>query len=142
MSSFASTAGPDDSDLQNRLVIQKKVSEAIAALYPEARLEVFGSGATGLLALKCADIDLVVLGVGPEPSAGGGGFSRNDREDLVRMLRKIEKSLRREKIVWKANVISTAKVPIIKMNAGRYAVDLTVGASATVSPRCSGSRTR
>ena len=37
------------------------------------------------------------------------------------MLRKIEKSLRREKIVWKANVISTAKVPIIKMNAGRYA---------------------
>ena len=132
VSSFASTAGPDDSDLQNRLVIQKKVSEAIAALYPEARLEVFGSGATGL-ALKCADIDLVVLGVGPEPSAGGGGFSRNDREDLVRMLRKIEKSLRREKIVWKANVISTAKVPIIKMNAGRYAVDLTVGASNGLS---------
>ena len=95
-------------------------------------MEVFGSGATGL-ALKCADIDLVVLGVGPEPSAGGGGFSRNDREDLVRMLRKIEKSLRREKIVWKANVISTAKVPIIKMNAGRYAVDLTVGASNGLS---------
>lgn len=132
VSSFASTAGPDDSDLQNRLVIQKKVSEAIVALYPEARLEIFGSGATGL-ALKCADIDLVVLGVGPEPSAGGGGFSRNDREDLVRMLRKIEKSLRREKIVWKANVISTAKVPIIKMNAGRYAVDLTVGASNGLS---------
>jgi non-canonical poly(A) RNA polymerase PAPD5/7 len=132
VSSFASTAGPDDSDLQNRLVVQKKVSEAITALYPEARLEVFGSGATGL-ALKCADIDLVVLGVGPEPSAGGGGFSRNDREDLVRMLRKIEKSLRREKIVWKANVISTAKVPIIKMNAGRYAVDLTVGASNGLS---------
>lgn len=132
VSSFASTAGPDDSDLQDRLVVQKKVSEAITALYPEARLEVFGSGATGL-ALKCADIDLVVLGVGPEPSAGGGGFSRNDREDLVRMLRKIEKSLRREKIVWKANVISTAKVPIIKMNAGRYAVDLTVGASNGLS---------
>jgi hypothetical protein len=95
-------------------------------------LEVFGSGATGL-ALKCADIDLVVMGVGPEPCAGGGGFSRNDREELVRMLRKIEKALRREKIVWKANVISTAKVPIIKMNAGRYAVDLTVGASNGLS---------
>ena len=49
------------------------------------------------------------------------------------MLRKIEKALRREKIVWKANVISTAKVPIIKMNAGRYAVDLTVGASNGLS---------
>ena len=73
------------------------------------------------------------MGVGPEPCAGGGGFSRNDREELVRMLRKIEKALRREKIVWKANVISTAKVPIIKMNAGRYAVDLTVGASNGLS---------
>jgi len=129
---FASTAGPDVSDLQNRAVIQKKVREAIGTLYPSSRLEVFGSGATGL-ALKCADIDLVVMGVGPEPCAGGGGFSRNDREELVRMLRKIEKALRREKIVWKANVISTAKVPIIKMNAGRYAVDLTVGASNGLS---------
>jgi non-canonical poly(A) RNA polymerase PAPD5/7 len=129
---FASTAGPDASDLQNRAVIQKKVREAIGTLYPASRLEVFGSGATGL-ALKCADIDLVVMGVGPEPCAGGGGFSRNDREELVRMLRKIEKALRREKIVWKANVISTAKVPIIKMNAGRYAVDLTVGASNGLS---------
>jgi non-canonical poly(A) RNA polymerase PAPD5/7 len=129
---FASTAGPDVSDLQNRAVIQKKVREAIGTLYPASRLEVFGSGATGL-ALKCADIDLVVMGVGPEPCAGGGGFSRNDREELVRMLRKIEKALRREKIVWKANVISTAKVPIIKMNAGRYAVDLTVGASNGLS---------
>ena len=129
---FASTAGPDTSDLQNRAVIQKKVREAIGTLYPSSRLEVFGSGATGL-ALKCADIDLVVMGVGQEPCAGGGGFSRNDREELVRMLRKIEKALRREKIVWKANVISTAKVPIIKMNAGRYAVDLTVGASNGLS---------
>ena len=69
----------------------------------------FGSGATGL-ALKDADIDLVVLGVGPQAiEGGGGGFSKADRGDLVKALRKIKDTLYRDKIVWKATVISTAK---------------------------------
>ena len=69
-----------------------------------------GSGATGL-ALKDADIDLVVLGVGPKAiEGGGGGFSKADRGDLVKALRKIKDTLYRDKIVWKATVISTAKV--------------------------------
>jgi non-canonical poly(A) RNA polymerase PAPD5/7 len=100
----------------------------VKALYPEARVEVFGSGATGL-ALKDADIDLVVLGAGPQGAAGGGGFSKADHAEVVRVLRKIEKALQRTKIVWKACVISTAKVPIVKMNAGKHAVDLSVGAA-------------
>lgn len=115
-------------DINRREAVYQKISTAVKGLYPTASVEVFGSGATGL-ALKDADIDLVVLGVGPQSQGGGGGFSRTDREDLVRVLRKIEKTLRRDKIVWKATVISTAKVPIVKMNAGTFAVDLSVGAA-------------
>jgi DNA polymerase sigma len=40
-------------------------------MYPRARVELFGSGATGL-ALQDADIDLVVLGAGPTTTEGGG----------------------------------------------------------------------
>ena len=44
--------------------------------FPEAEVHRFGSGATGL-ALKDADIDLVILGVGPQSvKGGGGGFTR------------------------------------------------------------------
>ena len=129
VSAFARTAGPDAADLERRAEVCRKIRAGVTALYPTARVEVFGSGATGL-ALKDADIDLVVLGIGPEASAmGGGGFSKADRADVVAALRKIEKSLRRDKVVWKAMVISTAKVPIVKMNAGAYAVDMAVGAA-------------
>ena len=126
--SFAATAGSDEADTRRREAVCARMRAAIARSFPSARLEVFGSGATGL-ALKDADIDLVVLGVGPVASAMGGGFGRADRPELVSTLRKIEKILRQERLVQRAQGIYTAKVPIIKMHTGAYAVDLTVGAA-------------
>ena len=96
------------------------VSPWVSAMYPRARVELFGSGATGL-ALQDADIDLVVLGAGPTTTEGGGGYNRHDREDLVKILRKISKALQTGRVVQKATVISTAKIPIVKMNAGGLA---------------------
>ena len=98
-----------------------------------ARLACFGSGASGL-ALRGADIDLVVLGVGPECSTAGGGFNKSDRAELVSILRKIERALRRERVVARAQGIYTAKVPIVKAHttgddASGFALDLTVGAT-------------
>ena len=126
--SFAATAGSDEADTRRREAVCARMRAAITRSFPSARLEVFGSGATGL-ALKDADIDLVVLGVGPVASAMGGGFGRADRPELVSTLRKIEKILRQERLVQRAQGIYTAKVPIIKMHTGAYAVDLTVGAA-------------
>ena len=128
VASFAAKAGSDDADARRRESVCAKMRAAIVRAFPSARLEVFGSGATGL-ALKDADIDLVVLGVGPVASATGGGFGRADRSELVSVLRKIEKILRRERLVQSAQGIYTAKVPIIKMHTGAYAVDLSVGAA-------------
>ena len=102
-------------------------------VFPSARLACFGSGASGL-ALRGADIDLVVLGVGPECSTAGGGFNKSDRAELVSILRKIERALRRERVVARAQGIYTAKVPIVKAHttgddASGFALDLTVGAT-------------
>ena len=102
-------------------------------VFPAARLACFGSGASGL-ALRGADIDLVVLGVGPECSTAGGGFNKTDRAELVGVLRRIERQLRRERVVARAQGIYTAKVPIVKAHTTGddrtgFALDLTVGAT-------------
>ena len=58
--------------------------------------------------LSDADIDLVVLGAGPTTTEGGGGYNRHDREDLVKILRKISKALQTGRVVQKATAGSIA----------------------------------
>ena len=70
----------------------------------------------------------------PRCSTAGGGFNKSDRAELVSILRKIERALRRERVVARAQGIYTAKVPIVKAHttgddASGFALDLTVGAT-------------
>ena len=130
---FMEANGSNCSDKLIREQCRKTVEACVRRVFPKARLEAFGSGASGL-ALKEADIDLVVLGVGPTTATAGGGFNKHDRTELVSILRKIEKQLRRDKVVVKAQGIYTAKVPIVKAhttgnNQTGFALDLTVGAT-------------
>lgn len=110
------------------------IEAAISKQYATSNcsLHVFGSGATGL-ALAGADLDLVLLGIGPESrKGGGGGFSRSEREEIVRHLRKMANYLRRVNAVSRAELIATAKVPIVKMKSASppyIAVDLSLGTS-------------
>jgi len=110
--------------------IQAAISKQYAT--SNCSLHVFGSGATGL-ALAGADLDLVLLGIGPESrKGGGGGFSRSEREEIVRHLRKMANYLRRVNAVSRAELIATAKVPIVKMKSASppyIAVDLSLGTS-------------
>ena len=130
---FARRAGSDAADALRREATRGRVESCVRRVFPSARLACFGSGASGL-ALRGADIDLVVLGVGPECSTAGGGFNKSDRAELVSILRKIERALRRERVVARAQGIYTAKVPIVKAHttgddASGFALDLTVGAT-------------
>ena len=130
---FARRAGSDAADALRREATRGRVESCVRRVFPSARLACFGSGASGL-ALRGADIDLVVLGVGPECSTLGGGFNKSDRTELVSILRKIERALRRERVVARAQGIYTAKVPIVKAHttgddASGFALDLTVGAT-------------
>ena len=51
------------------------------ALWPAARVALFGSQATGL-ALPGSDMDIVVLGVGPTLALAGSGFTQVQRKQL------------------------------------------------------------
>ena len=111
------------------------IQSAIARHYANHKncsLHVFGSGATGL-ALAGADLDLVLLGIGPQSrKGGGGGFTRSEREEIVGHLRKMARFLRKVNAVSRAEIIASAKVPIIKMKSAvppYIAVDLSLGTS-------------
>ena len=130
---FAELNGSDRDDGIRRELCRKTVQACVQRVFPSASLEVFGSGASGL-ALREADIDLVILGVGPTAATAGGGFNKHDRQELVSILRKIEKQLRKDRVVVRALGVYTAKVPIVKAhttgndNSG-FNLDLTVGAT-------------
>lgn len=130
---FTRKSGMSSHEVNRRKQCFDAIQSAIKRLYsnrPGCSLHVFGSGATGL-ALAGADLDLVLLGVGPQSSrGGGGGFTRSERDVIVTHLRKIARFLRKENAVSRAEIIATAKVPIIKMKsavAPYIAVDLSLG---------------
>ncbi|OUS48376.1 hypothetical protein BE221DRAFT_189655 [Ostreococcus tauri] len=122
-----------DHEVGRRKHVFDAIERAIARQYlnhKDCSLHVFGSGATGL-ALAGADLDLVLLGVGPQSrKGGGGGFTRSEREEIVQHLRKMARYLRQVNAVSRAEVIATAKVPIVKMKSASppyIAVDLSLG---------------
>jgi len=134
MVEFAKNCEPTAHERERRDKLFDAIEASISRAYGSLRcsLHVFGSGATGL-ALAGADIDLVLLGVGPQSrKGGGGGFTRSERDDIVQHLRKIARFLRKDNAVSRAEIIATAKVPIVKMKSAvppYIAVDLSLGTS-------------
>ena len=136
MVEFAKRCEPTEHERERRdkvfAQIEASISRAYGGKSSSCSLHLFGSGATGL-ALAGADIDLVLLGVGPQSrKGGGGGFTRSEREDIVHHLRKIARVLRKDNAVSRAEIIATAKVPIVKMKSAQppyIAVDLSLGTS-------------
>ena len=63
------------------------------------------------------------------PRWGVGSVERIGPSSSRRFAKSKKKILRQERLVQRAQGIYTAKVPIIKMHTGAYAVDLTVGAA-------------
>ena len=126
--SFAATAGSDEADATSTRGCVRQDARGYRALVPVGAFGGFrvrrdGSGAEGC-GYRSGGARSRSRGV-----RDGGGFGRADRPELVSTLRKIEKILRQERLVQRAQGIYTAKVPIIKMHTGAYAVDLTVGAA-------------
>eukprot|EP00232_Nephroselmis_pyriformis_P014730 CAMPEP_0182897910 /NCGR_PEP_ID=MMETSP0034_2-20130328/27173_1 /TAXON_ID=156128 /ORGANISM="Nephroselmis pyriformis, Strain CCMP717" /LENGTH=310 /DNA_ID=CAMNT_0025031851 /DNA_START=188 /DNA_END=1117 /DNA_ORIENTATION=- len=105
------------------------VKQVALALWPQARVVVFGSRATGL-ALPDSDVDIVVLGVVDDLENPALGFSRRERTELGTALKDLAGVLKDAKILRDAKVID-AKVPIIKgvdLACG-LPVDISLGAS-------------
>lgn len=93
--------------------------------------------ATGL-ALPGSDLDVVILGISGVPAPRPAeGYSVRAREQVIKVLRKVEGALRKHRLIHNAQLIH-AKVPIIKTEMRRWdgdnqrtinlQVDISVGA--------------
>ncbi|EXB51373.1 PAP-associated domain-containing protein 5 [Morus notabilis] len=88
---------PEEQDARNAAI--ERVFDVIKYIWPNCKVEVFGSFKTGLY-LPSSDIDVVILGAGiPNPQQG---------------LQALSRALSQRSLVKKMQVIAKARVPIIK----------------------------
>ena len=95
--SFCDLVQPTAREVAQRARAVSELTDAVRAVWPGARLEVFGSQLTGLW-LPSSDVDAVVFGaVGARP------------------LRQLAAELRRRDLVSFLELVESARVPIIKL---------------------------
>ena len=102
---------PTEGEQRARNDAVARIREVVAGLWPESRLEVFGSFATGLY-LPSSDIDAVILG--------------SKCADIRQGLRVLAKSLSKKSLAVEVQTILKARVPIIKFveRESRFAFDI------------------
>lgn len=88
---------PDEKDTKFRKMTVKQLRKVVKALFPSASLSIFGSSAVDLY-LPCSDIDVVV----------------HNCDSSKKSMYKIAHSLRQSGFASDTQVISKAKVPVIK----------------------------
>jgi predicted nucleotidyltransferase len=98
ISSFCDFVSPTPAERSNRQAVIDEIRGIIADIWPNARVDVFGSQMTGLY-LPESDIDMVVFGARAPP---------NHR------LNRLASEFRKRQLVSDLEVIGKAKVPIVK----------------------------
>ncbi|RLN84156.1 hypothetical protein BBJ28_00013163 [Nothophytophthora sp. Chile5] len=100
------------------------VRESVLTLWPQSKVETFGSYSTGIW-LPSSDVDLVILDV----------VEMNDAKLTVRHLRELAKVLETQPWVDSLLVLDTAKVPVLKLVSAETSVpiDITFESAATHS---------
>ena len=102
---------PTDEEHTARRDAVQRIRDVVTGLWPDGRLEVFGSFATGLY-LPSSDIDAVILG--------------SKCADIRQGLRVLAKSLSKKRLAVEVQTILKARVPIIKFveKASGYNFDI------------------
>lgn len=106
-------ASPEERQAREGVV--QRIADAAHRLWPKSSVKVIGSFATGLC-LPTSDIDLVIV--------GAGETKRNGR--FADPMEELASQLRRARVPSEMNLITRARVPIIKMTdaATNYKVDI------------------
>lgn len=117
---FAQFMSPTPSEQEYADTALTRITEAVLALYPEARAEVFGSRANGLV-LPTSDWDIVLFNV---PS---GSFT------MYRIAAEIE----RRGLSRKTEVIDSARIPIVKVRdkVSGIMIDISFAAASALVTR-------
>jgi len=110
---LARQATPTPSEIATVQGVVHAVDSAARDVWPAARAVLFGSQATGL-ALPGGDLDIVVLGVGPQLQRAATGFTTGQRRVLGEHLEDLLDALRCNGTLLSSVEIIDAKIPIIK----------------------------
>jgi non-canonical poly(A) RNA polymerase PAPD5/7 len=124
---FARMLEPTPAEAAARAASVARVREAVGSVFPQARVLVFGSYATGLY-VPTSDIDVVVVGSG---AAAAG------RDAVARALQALAKQLTLRGLVRPGtlNVIAKARVPIVKFEMAGSGVAFDVSFDVSNGPR-------
>lgn len=103
---FERYMSPTQSEASTRQALVETVTSIIQALWPESRVEVFGSYATNLY-LPTSDIDICVMN---SPQGGGNAPAFHEHLELAQAIRNVKGMAKRVNII-------KAKVPLVKIVA-------------------------
>eukprot|EP00958_Prasinococcus_capsulatus_P029696 scaffold7626_cov363-Prasinococcus_capsulatus_cf.AAC.1 len=124
---------PDDQREEQAI----RLVERLAKLkWSQCGVSIFGSRACGI-ATKESDLDICITGLA-ETSLAGGGFSKQEKREVIKLLRVMQKSLIQAKrsgvrAVESVTVIAHARVPILKCKLYGLPVDVSFGATNGVA---------
>lgn len=127
---FVEQATPSEVELNALNQLINKMDAAVRSLWPKGKAVIFGSQASGL-ALPGADLDVAIVGVGPNMSSASSGFSSSAKRRLKEMLHALVQELMKRNVVRGFAEIIEARIPIIKFSAqlgsGSIPVDISIG---------------
>jgi len=129
---FARLASPSQEELCAIQDVVIQIDIITQKLWPKARAMIFGSQAAGL-ALPGADVDIAIIGIGPDMKSASSGYSVGQKGKVKSLLLNLVSQLLKADLVKGDAEIINARIPIVKFNARTsrpnhfIAIDISIG---------------
>jgi predicted nucleotidyltransferase len=111
VAAFAAAAAPRPHELTLLRTALAELNAAARALWPAARVLLFGSQAGGL-SLPGSDLDLVVLVPGGPVARPADGFGARQRPEVLRRLQALRKELRRRGLLFPGDPVNVIQARV------------------------------
>lgn len=112
---FAHEATPSDFEICKIREIVEKIESAARSIWPQSKTYLFGSYAQGL-SLPGSDLDITILGVGPNIMSSAFGFSQREKVQIKQLLLQLLHKLMEADLVQESADIIQARIPVLKFN--------------------------
>jgi non-canonical poly(A) RNA polymerase PAPD5/7 len=113
---FARLASPSQDELDAIQDVVTRIDVITQKLWPKARAMIFGSQASGL-ALPGADVDIAIIGIGPNMKSASSGYNTVEKGKVKSLLLNLVSQLLKADLVKGDAEIINARIPIVKFNA-------------------------
>ncbi len=112
---FAREATPSASEILEIRKIVEKIESTARSIWPKSKTYLFGSYAQGL-SLPGSDLDITILGVGPNIMSSALGFSPREKGQIKELLLQLLHKLMDVDLVHETAEIIQARIPVLKFN--------------------------